>query len=630
MCGICGFNFEDGKLLQNMTDSIMHRGPNASGHYTDNGISLGSRRLSIIDLSKAGNQPIYNEDKSIALVFNGEIFNFHELREKLEKRHSFKSNADSEVIVHAYEEYGFDCVSHFNGFWGFAIYDSKKKVLFLSRDRLGLKPLYYYYDGEKFIFASEMKAILEDKGINKTMNLDALSNYLTYRYISGSATIFNEIRKLEPGNYMVFDLKTSKFEISQYWDIPIKIQNRGGQIIEKEIIRLLQDSVRLRLISDVPLGVFLSGGIDSSSIVAMMKNFSDEIKTYSLAFAHDKTGNELDYAKKVSQHFGTRHTEITIDTDIIKDLPKIVWHLDEPMCDTAAVPNYYLSKEAKKSVTVILTGDGSDELFAGYDQYKFLELGYKMRNTPNIIKKAIPYSVKLIPKSLLDKIYRYSSATGSQMADRLGKMMIDLKDNKAKAYADVLGTFDDDEKKELLRFDFKQHYGGINQKYYSKNDYLAQLTYFDAKNYLPEDLLMKPDKMGMAWSIEARVPYLDYRLVEYAFSIPSSLKLRNGVSKYILKKALKNHLPREIICRKKQPFHMPLDEWFSKGLKDYFYGILSSSNSASELFDRRYIKKIFERYSNSRLYYGRQIWSLGVFSIWHEIFINGKNFRKYL
>jgi len=629
MCGICGFNFENKKLLQNMTDSIKHRGPNASGHYTDKGVSLGSRRLSIIDLSKAGNQPIYNEDKSIALVFNGEIFNFQEIRENLEKKHSFKSNTDSEVVVHAYEEYGFDCVSHFNGFWGFALYDSKKKLLFISRDRLGLKPLYYYYDGEKFIFASEMKAILEDRTVKKTLNLDALSSYLTYRYISGSATIFNEIRKLEPGNYLVFDLKTSKFEISQYWDIPIKIENRSEKIIEKEIIRLLEDSVRLRLISDVPLGVFLSGGIDSSSIVAMMKNFSDEIKTYSLAFAHDKTGNEMAYAKSVSQHFGTKHTEITIATDIIKDLPKIVWHLDEPMCDTATVPNYYLAKEAKKSVTVILTGDGSDELFAGYDQYKFLALGYKMRNTPKIIKKAIPYSVRLIPKSLLDKIYKYSSATGSQMADRLGKMMIDMKDNKAKAYADVLGTFDDAEKKELLKFGVKQNYDGINRKYYLRNDYLTQLTHFDAKNYLPEDLLMKPDKMGMAWSIEARVPYLDYRLVEYAFSIPSSLKLRNGVSKYILKKSLRGHLPREIIYRKKQPFHMPLDEWFSKGLKDYFYDILNSSNSTSKLFDKRYIKKIFERYSSSKLYYGRQIWSIGIFSIWHRIYVENQKVERF-
>lgn len=620
MCGICGFNFEDRKLLKAMADTIRHRGPNAAGYYSDKGISLGSRRLSIIDLSKAGNQPIYNEDKSIALVFNGEIFNFREIRQKLEKRHSFISNTDSEVIVHSYEEYGTDCVRRFNGFWGFALYDSKKKTLFISRDRLGLKPIYYYYYGSRFLFASEIKCLLKDKGIKRKINYDAISYYLTYRYIPSDLTIFSGIKKLKPGHCILLDLKTKKIKLWEYWDIPLELEERDESVAQKEIISLLKDSVEKRLISDVPLGVYLSGGIDSSSIVAMMKNFTDDIKTYSLAFAHDRTGNELQHAKTVSEHFGTKHTEITIDTDIIKDLPKIVWHLDEPMCDPAAVPNYYLSREAKKSVTVILTGDGADELFAGYDQYKFLSLGYKMRMIPNSVKKIIPKSAKLIPKPLLNKIYKYSSATGSQMFDRLGKMMIDMGDNKAKAYADVLGIFDDEEKKGILNFEFDSHYSEMNRKFFSKRDFITQLTYFDSKNYLPEDLLMKPDKMCMAWSIESRVPYLDYRLVEYAFSLPSSLKLRGNTTKYILKKALKDYLPNETIHRKKQPFHMPLDEWFAKGLKDYFHGLLQDEVNY-KFFSKKYIKKIFDRYESSKLYYGRQIWSLGLFNIWHKVFI---------
>ncbi len=627
MCGICGFNFEDKKLLKSMTDEIKHRGPNAAGHYSDKGISLGSRRLSIIDLSKAGNQPIYNEDKSIALVFNGEIFNFLDIKKNLEKKHSFKSNTDSEVIVHSYEEYGIECLSKFNGFWGFALYDSKKKILFISRDRLGLKPLYYYYDGKKFIFASELKAILKDRSIKRSLNRDALSYYLTYRYIPSTLTIFNEIKKLEPGHFIILNLKTSKLQIKQYWDIPLEIKNLDENAAEKEIINLLKDSVEKRLISDVPLGVYLSGGIDSSSIVAMMKNFSDDISSYSLAFEHDKTGNELEYAKKVSDYFGTRHKEITINTDIIKDLPKIAWHLDEPMCDPAAIPVYYLSKEAKKSVTVILTGDGSDELFAGYDQYRFLNMGYKMRHIPKSIKKAISHSIKLVPKPLLDKIYKYSSATGHQMFNRLGKMLIDVNSNRAKAYADVLAIFDDDEKKELLKFNFDSHYDSINKKYFSRGDFVSQMTYFDAKNYLPEDLLMKPDKMCMAWSIEARVPYLDYRLVEYSFGIPSSMKLSGNTTKYILKKALRNYLPKEIIHRKKQPFHMPLEEWFEKGMKDYFFDLLQEPVN-SKLFEKKYIKKIFDRYNSSKLYYGRQIWSLGMFNIWHKVFVEeDKGFR---
>jgi len=628
MCGICGFNFEDKKLLTSMADEIKHRGPNAAGYFTDKGISLGSRRLSIIDLSKAGNQPIYNEDKSIALVYNGEIFNFQGLRQKLiEKGHSFKSNTDSEVIVHAYEEYGVDCLKYFNGFWGFALYDSKKKILFISRDRLGLKPLYYYYDGKKFVFASEIKAILKYAALKRAINLDALSYFLTYRYIPSDMTIFNGISKLKPAHYALLDLKTGKLKINKYWEMSFDETGKKDSEIEKEIIALLKDSVEKRLISDVPLGAYLSGGIDSSSIVAMMKNFSDEINTYSLAFEHDKIGNELEHAKKVSELFGTRHKEITINADIIKDLGKIVWHLDEPMSDPAAVPVYYLSKEAKKSVTVILTGDGADELFAGYDQYKFLSMGYKMRFLPKPIKRIIPNSARLIPKALLNKIYKYSSATGSQMFDRLGKMIIDVNNNKAKAYADVVGIFDDEEKQSLLKFKFDYHYDEINKNFFSKGDFIKQLTYFDVKNYLAEDLLMKPDKMCMAHGIEARVPYLDYRLVEYSFSIPSSLKLRNNTTKYILKKALRNYLPKEVLHRKKQPFHMPLDEWFSRGLKDYFFELLNEPIN-SKLFDKNYIKKIFDNYNNSKLYYGRQLWSLGIFNIWYKVFIEeDKSFR---
>lgn len=623
MCGICGFNFEDRELLKEMANAIRHRGPNAVGYFSDKNVSLGSRRLSIIDLSKAGNQPMFNEDGSIALVYNGEIFNFKEIRERLIKNgHDFNSNTDSEVIVHAYEEYGVDCLSYFNGFWGFALYDAKKHLLFLSRDRLGLKPLYYYYDGSKLVFASEIKAIIKDKTIKKTLNLDALSCFLTYRYIPSDLTIFNNIKKLKPAHYALLEIKTGKLKTKRYWDIPLSTANRNENIIKKEIIELLKDSVKRRLISDVPLGVYLSGGIDSSSIVAMMKEFSDDISTYSLAFEHDKIGNELKYAKKVSEYFGTRHNEIIISTDIIKELPKIVWHLDEPMSDPAAVPVYYLSKEAKKNVTVILTGDGADELFAGYDQYRFLSFANKISILPKPIRKAVPLTAKLLPKSLLDKIYKYSSATGDQMFSRLTKLMSDIKDNKAKSYTDVVGIFDDEEKEALLKFKFDSHYESINEEFFQKRDFVTQLTYFDAKNYLPEDLLMKPDKMCMAHSIEARVPFLDYRLVENAFSIPSSLKLRGNTTKYILKKALSGYLPKGIIHRKKQPFHMPLDEWLSRGLKEYFFGLMQEQEGInSKLFNKSYIKRIFDKYESSKLYYGRQIWSLGIFNIWYKVFI---------
>ena len=632
MCGICGFNFEDKQLLKSMADEIRHRGPNAYGCHIDENLSLGSRRLSIIDLSKAGNQPMYNEDETVAVVYNGEIFNFKELRkELLKKGHKFKSNTDTEVIVHAYEEYGIGCLNLFNGFWGLALYDAGKRLLFLARDRLGLKPLYYYHHKDKLVFGSEIKSILLYREIKRKINLDALNYFLTYRYIPSEDTIFEGIKRLKPGHYAVYDPRNKSLKISKYWDIKIEINKQSEKSAIDSITKIMRDSVERRLISDVPLGVYLSGGIDSSSIVAFMKEFTDEISTYSLAFEHDEIGNELGYAKKISELFATRHKEIAIKSDIIKELPKIVWHLDEPLADPAAVPVYFLSKEAKKTVTVVLTGDGADELFAGYDQYKFMLWGSKAGFLPGFVKKnLLTKTVKMIPKKMLDKIYRYSSATGAKMFERLGNFMENINGNRAKAYIEVVGVFNDEEEKKLLKFRPNNHHNEINHEFFSnKHDFLTQLTYFDAKRYLPEDLLMKPDKMCMAFSIEARVPYLDYRMVEYSFAMPSSLKLRNGTTKYILKKALGKYLPKETIYRKKQPFQMPLDSWMSKDLKQVFRSLLEERIN-KKLFNRNFIKKIFENYDSSRLYYGRQLWSLGIFNVWHKIYIENERLSSVL
>ena len=627
MCGICGFNFGDRGLIRLMCDEIKHRGPNAAGYYVDNKISLGSRRLSIIDLSNAANQPIYNEDKTIAVVYNGEIFNFRELKKDLQRLgHRFYSDTDTEVIVHSYEEYGISCLNHFNGFFGLALYDIKKGLLFLARDRLGVKPLYYYHDGDNLVFGSEIKSILLFSEIKRKMNMDAFNYFLTYRYIPCEDTIFQGIKRLKPGYYAVYSLKEKSLKASKYWDIHASIKKRPEKDVIKDIISLLKDSVKKRLISDVPLGVYLSGGIDSSSIVALMKEFSGgEIDTYSLGFENDRIGNELSHARKISEFFSTRHHEIMINPDIIKELPKIVWHLDEPMSDPAAVPVYFLSKEAKKTVTVILAGDGADELFAGYDQYRFMLLGNRARFLPKFVRKNIvPAALKAMPKGLLDKVYKYSSATGSRMFDRLGNFIESIKHDKSKAYIEVVGVFNEGEEKELLKFVPNNHCAEINREFFpGKKDFLTELTYFDVKRYLPEDLLMKPDKMCMAHGIEARVPYLDYRLAEYAFTIPSSMKLRNGMTKYILKKALKDYLPRETIFRKKQPFQMPLGQWMSKDLKKIFRGLLSERINA-KLFNKHFVEKIFDNYDSSKLYYGRQLWSLGIFNIWHKIYIEGE------
>ena len=628
MCGICGFNFSDKTLLRNMTDCMKHRGPNARGYFTDRYVSLGHRRLSIIDLTKSGNQPMFNEDKSIVITYNGEIFNFKEIKKDLqEKGHSFSSNTDTEVVIHAYEEYGTDCLKYFNGFFSFALYDSKKKVIFLARDRIGIKPLYYYYDKKKFIFASEIKAILEDKTIRREINKNSLNQYLMFRYIFGTETILKNVFRIKPGHMLMFDCNNNKLNIKKYWDIVIGNKNYSEEVYAKTIFELFKDSVEKRLMSDVPLGVYLSGGIDSSSLVAMMKKLNvKDINTYSVGFQYDIIGNETAYARKVSDIFGTKHHEFLIKPDIVRELPNIVWHLDEPLADPATVPIYFLSKEAKKTVTVILSGDGADELFAGYDQYKFMNLGNKMGFVPKAIRKnVIPAIVKVTPSKLLDKVYKYSSATGSKIYDRFGKFISCIGEDKARAYIEVISVFDEEEKSKLLKEPYKNiknPYDELNKEYFSNNnDFLSQLTYMDLKTYLPEDLLMKPDKMCMAFSIEARVPFLDYRLVECAFNIPSKLKLNGTATKYIMKKSFRNLLPREILHRKKQPFQVPLDKWMSKDLKDYFKNLISSRIN-DRFFDRDYVKKIFDNYNRSKLFYGRQIWSIGIFNIWYRLYID--------
>tara|TARA_Y100000310_G_scaffold328145_1_gene395756 strand:+ start:401 stop:2287 length:1887 start_codon:yes stop_codon:yes gene_type:complete len=626
MCGIIGFNFSDKTLLGKMSKCIRHRGPNSSGMFVDKKVSLGHRRLSIIDLSSKGDQPMINSNKTLVIVYNGEIYNYLEIRKELEGRgYKFNSNTDTEVVLYAYEEYGEECLQMFNGFFSFCVYDIVGKKFFIARDRLGIKPLYYYFDSRKFIFSSEMKSILEDKSVKREVDLGSLNEFLTYRYIHSSSTILKNIFRLKPGYSLTFDLVKLSVKLKKYWDLEVKSSNYGSKIYAKNILDLFEDSVSKRLMSDVPLGVYLSGGIDSSAVVAVMKKLGvSSINTYSIGFEHDVIGNELKSAKKVSDYFGTKHHEYMIKPDIVKELKNIVWHLDEPLADPAVVPVYYLSKKASKSVTVVLTGDGGDELFAGYDQYKFLTYGDKMSFLPRRVrKKLIPYVVRNVPNGLMNKIYKYSSSTGSKIFDRFEKFISNVDENKAKSYLEVVSVFDGSERKEVLNSDYfvSKKYSSIN-KYFTNGDYLNNLTYMDLKTYLPEDLLMKPDKMCMAFGIESRVPFLDHRLVEYAFKIPSSYKLRRGISKYIMKKSFKRLLPKEIIHRKKQPFQVPLDEWISKELKDYLKELIS--NSEHNYFNKKQVKKIFDNYNSSRLYYGRQLWSLGIFNLWYKIYVNGE------
>ncbi len=631
MCGICGFNWDDKKLIKLMTNTIKHRGPDDKGHYTDKNVSLGHRRLSIIDLSKNGKNPLPNENSDSFIIFNGEIYNFQEIKNNLTK-HKFRSNTDTEVILHAYEEYGEECLKKFNGMFAFCIYDSKKKILFIARDRLGIKPLYYYKNKDKFIFASEIKCILQNNEIKREINKQSLNKFISLRYVPGEETIFNNINRLSSGHYLKYDLKTNKLTIKKYWDLKIDNNARGfnEEYYSKNTYELLKDSVKKRLISDVPLGAYLSGGIDSSAIVALMHkinqetNNTEEIKTFSVGFEQGDYVNELPYAKQVSELFNTNHKEIFIKPDVIKVLPEIIWHLDEPMADPALIPVLLLSKQAKKDVTVVLTGDGGDETFAGYDQYRFLKWGNTLKHIP--LSHNTSKIMKLTPNFILDRLYKHSSRMGKDSFKKVDLMIKAFKNNnQSKAYYELLSLINDDERKSLLTEENYTdiNYTDLNNEYFrTKQDFTNQLLHFDTKNLLSESFLMKTDRMTMAHAIEARVPFLDHRLVQFAYNTPSNLKLKNNITKYVLKKSLSKILPHNILHRKKQTFHVPIEQWLKNDLKPFFDSMLDEKEiNKLNLFNYSQINKIFKNYNKGELFYARQAWNLICFKIWHDRFI---------
>ena len=450
MCGICGFNWDDKQLLKSMMDSITHRGPDGSGSYTSRGISLGNRRLSIIDL-KTGKQPIYNEDKSMCIVFVGELYNYKDLRQELEKKnHEFCTSSDTEVVLHAYEEYGENCLNQFNGMWAIAIWDNKKKELFLSVDRLGIKQLYYTAVKGKFLFASEIKAILQFEDVAREIDKKALLEYLTFRYTPTEQTIFKGIKKLLPGHYLV--LSRDKIKIKKYWDIESQnIENEPLQYHSERILELLKDSVKKRLMSEVPIGAHLSGGLDSSIVVALMKTLMDtEVKTFSVAFDAEEPFNESRYASMLADYYGTDHEEIMVKGDAIKHLPSVIWHLDDLDSDPTMIAQYLLSELTKKKVTVVLTGEGADELFGGYDEFKFLTYGKKyLSSMPNAMRKVITPIVNLTPDLFLDKYFHFTSALGERGKEAFADFMKNANDI-GKSYMTLASFFNDDEKKQIF------------------------------------------------------------------------------------------------------------------------------------------------------------------------------------
>lgn len=605
-----------------MMDAIIHRGPDDKGSYVKGNVALGHRRLSIIDL-KTGHQPIPNEDGSIVIVYNGEVYNFPELKETLSaKGHHFKTHSDAEVIVHAYEEYGEDCLNYFNGMFAFAIWDAGKDKLFLARDRFGKKPLYYAQFDNQFIFASELKSILKHPSSKKEIDLAALSKYLAYEYVPSPYSIFKNIKKLEAGSKLT--VAAGKVRAQCYWDIKL-----GGKFdmtleeAEAKLLSLLKDSVKRRLISDVPLGVFLSGGIDSSAVVAMMAELMDpkKIKTFAIGFK-EKSFDESSDARLVANHFGTDHHEKILSPDMMLGIfPDIVKLLDEPFADSSIIPTYMVSKFTREHVKVALGGDGGDELFLGYPSF----LAHKI----NGYFDAVPGSIKKMPLEILTKITSTSSDYMS-MNFKAKRFLRGLDFPENVRHQAWIGSFIPREHQKLFLAENRPALD-VDSIYETTGDMfrragsvssLDKAMYIYLKSYMADDILAKVDRASMANSLEVRAPFLDTEFAEFACSIPNYYKLKNFKTKWILKDALKNKLPEQTLKKSKQGFAVPVGKWLKEDLRPLFDRAFKKEKIEREgIFDYSYIKKITEEFTKNKNDTRKEIWTLFMFEMWYDNWI---------
>jgi len=618
MCGIIGFSWEDKTLLKEACDSLEHRGPDSKGYYSDKDISLGHRRLSIIDLSERANQPMSNEDGSIWTIYNGEIYNFQELRTELEKKgHKFKSSSDTEVIIHGYEEWGLDCVKKFNGMFAFGLWDSNKKSLFLARDRLGQKPLFYAKIENKIIFASEIKALLKCSYLKREINLNAVNYFLTFSYIPSQETIYREIYQLLPGHILTY--KNNKTDITKYWDLEFEENNKNKRYYLGQIESLLNDSIEKIAISDVPLGVFLSGGLDSSLITALITQNVKKVKTFSIGFG-EREFNETCYAREIADYLGTDHKEFIVESSSIKILPKMIYHFDQPFADPSALPFYYLSKLTRKHVKVALSGDGADELFAGYRRYLGSYMENKVKFIPPPVRKLLININSKIPISR--KKYDLSKYISKTLKGA------NLKSDEKHLY--YMSHFDDKLKGELYKKKLKETKScklifNSYLKNLKSNNSLDKAQYLDIKTYLPDDILVKTDRMSMAHSLEVRCPFLDHRLFELISKTPTNLRLNGIKTKFILKKFAESYIPKKIIYRKKGGFSVPLNMWFDNELKDITSNLLTSKDIENrEYFNIPEIRKIINNHLNRKNEYSIQLWTLLNLELWHKIYIDNE------
>jgi asparagine synthase (glutamine-hydrolysing) len=628
MCGIAGLVFADRhhpideQLLSRMTDVMRHRGPDADGFHLGAGVGLGHRRLSIIDLS-TGDQPIYNETRSAVVVFNGEIYNFATLARDLRSRgHAFATHSDTETIVHAYEEFGLDFVTRLDGMFSFALWDESKRRLVLARDRAGKKPLYYHDDGTRLVFASEIKALLQDPSIKRRVSPEALSDYFTFGAIPSPGTIFQEIRQVPPAHLLVWE--EGRTRLREYWDVRFEPDTRmkEGEALA-EFATLFDEAVRVRMVADVPLGAFLSGGIDSSAVVASMARQSARpVVTTSVGFA-ERTHSELDYARTVAQAVGSDHHELLVRPEAAADLPRLAWHLDQPFADASALPTYYVSQAARQHVTVALSGDGGDELFAGYQRR------YGMNRLESRLRSLIPGPVRRRVLAPLSRIYPRWEQIPRPL--RLKLVLRNLGQTFERAYFDDMSLFVDSERRALLApeflqqtrahdpfVDFARHFDRVRDA-----DPLSRILYVDFKTWLTDRVLVKVDRMSMACSLEVRAPLLDHRIIEFAARLPVSLKFRGSVSKYLLKKHTAERLPTLPVHRPKQGFNLPLAAWLRGDLREVAHDLLFSRRVA----ERGYlvpaeVQRIWDSHQGGSRDRSAHLWALMMLELWHRAYVD--------
>lgn len=625
MCGICGvYNFGTREpvspdLLKRMTDTIVHRGPDDDGFHIDGEAGLGFRRLSIIDVA-GGHQPIFNEDGTCAIIFNGEIYNYRVLRDKLLQRgHQFKTHSDTETILHLYEEEGPECVQSLRGMFAFAIWDAKRRRLMLARDRLGIKPLYYYVRDGRCLFGSEIKTILQDPQVRPSIDLQALSDYVSLVYIPSPKTIFKDVRKLPPGHYAL--VTPEGVDLREYWDVHFQPAHADSEAsLTERLSALLVESVSIRLMSEVPLGAFLSGGVDSSSVVAIMSELmKDPVITNSIGFP-EAMYDETPYAREVAELFHTNHNEYTVKPKALEILDTLSWHYDEPFADSSAIPTYYVSKVAREHVTVALSGDGGDENFAGYRRYRFDRL-------ENSLRRSIPAPVR---RYVIGPVARlYPKADWAPQVFRGKTLLTNLSNSPEAGYFNSMSVFKETEKSRLFEGSVYKALGGYStfsvfEHHFRRagtDDPLSRVQYVDIKTYLVDDILAKVDRASMAVSLEARVPLLDHKLTEFAATIPSDLKLNGSVGKYIFKRAMRKHLPETVLNRRKMGFAVPLDIWFRHDIRDFTSDILFNPQSGiRDFFDMASVRHCWNQHQSGVRDNSARLWILLMFELWHRKF----------